>query len=258
MSVELADLAEPGTVRGGTAPASRVRWPELESGPGEAVAAPGLTAAGLPQEIEFIPVVDAESWHRVLSGESLEDEIERARQEGYREGFHRGRAEGSEETLRQVRSSKDLLLRAAEELRARQAGLLASLEEEMVRLSLALAARVVGEAAGQNRELVLLTVREALRRAEGESAITVRVHPADLECVRSNRESFRDALDGIEKIEFLADRRVGPGGCMIDTASSRIDARVDMQVNELVEAILAHLEEKHDTTRLDGAAPEDA
>jgi flagellar biosynthesis/type III secretory pathway protein FliH len=189
---------------------------------------------------------------------SREDELERARQEGYRSGFHRGRTEGTEETLRQVRASRDLLIRVAEEFKADRDALLRSLEEEMVRLALAIAERVVGEVAGRDRELVLLTVREALRRAQGEGSVMVRVNPADLETVRRDRECFRDALDGIEKIDFVADRRVGPGGCIVETASMRLDARVEAQVTELTQAIVDHLEEKHDSARLDRTAPPDA
>jgi flagellar assembly protein FliH len=225
-------------------------WPPL------GLDVPAAREPGGPREpSSFVPVADPASYRRMKHGQRGEDPQERARQEGFREGFRRGKAEGTAEAMRALGGVRELLQRAAEELRRSRERLLRDLEAEVVRLALAVAARVVRREGEENRELVVATVREALRRVEGEDHLVIRVHASDLETARSHREVWQDAMDGVERIEIVSDRRVPPGGCIIDTAGAQVDARLETQLEELTRGLRDHLEEGHVLSALGSVPP---
>jgi len=41
------------------------------------------------------------------------------------------------------------------------------------------------------------------------------------------------SMDGIQKIEVIADRRVKRGGCVLETSVGNVDARIQSQLSEI-------------------------
>jgi flagellar assembly protein FliH len=65
------------------------------------------------------------------------------------------------------------------------------------------------------------------------NSVTLRVHPEDLRLLEGARE--RLTAEGISgtPIDFKADSTIGRGGCLIDTESGLLDARLDSQLERL-------------------------
>ena len=80
---------------------------------------------------------------------------------------------------------------------------------------------------------ILALVKVALSRLADQSVITVRVNPKDCQSILHFRESpgHRDSWhDGIKLVE---DPLITRGGCLIETDSGVIDARVEEQFREI-------------------------
>jgi flagellar assembly protein FliH len=80
-------------------------------------------------------------------------------------------------------------------------------------------------------------VRNALRRVSDSGSLRIRVHEDDLETVRANREELLSLVDGIPHVEIVSDRRVGAGGCVVETAGGNIDARIETQLETVGETL---------------------
>jgi flagellar assembly protein FliH len=44
-------------------------------------------------------------------------------------------------------------------------------------------------------------------------------------------------LDGARQLEIIEDRRVGRGGCVIETSAGTIDARIDTQFEQIADKL---------------------
>ena len=71
--------------------------------------------------------------------------------------------------------------------------------------------------------------------------VTVLVDPADLHLVSAACAELEAQVGGIEHCDVQADRRVGPGGAIVRTLESEVDATVDTQLERAREVIQAEL-----------------
>jgi flagellar assembly protein FliH len=162
---------------------------------------------------------------------------EDAHQEGYRAGFSEGYSAGHA-------AADDEAARAHERTRSEIAGMVAQIEEErraiwleseqqIVSFSLEIAQKVVKDDAKVNRDIAISVIRNALRRVVDTTRIRIRVSVDDLANVRSEREMLISLIDGLDNVEIVEDRRVSPGGRVIETNGGTIDERGETQFAEL-------------------------
>lgn len=121
-------------------------------------------------------------------------------------------------------------------------------EPELLKLSFAVAEKIIGREVAERPELVLELIRRSLKRIKDKSALRIRVNPDDLQLVKEARAELLASVDGVEKIEVSDDRRVARGGCIIESPNGTLDARVATQLRELERSMgkVAPHEPQHD------------
>jgi flagellar assembly protein FliH len=163
----------------------------------------------------------------------LATQLEQAQQEGYDAGFAQGIAEGRAELAGAVAA----LQAAAAELTARRDALCDVVEPAAISLALAGAEQIVGAALEIRPELVLETTRGALRRLVDRDRVTILVHPDDLERTRTQAADLAEELGGIGVLDVQAERRIAPGGVIVQTPEGDVDARLDTRLARLGEVV---------------------
>lgn len=156
-----------------------------------------------------------------------------AREEGYREGLQRGRDEASKESKRQIVSVGEIL--AA--LRIERQRQLDAVQELAVELAFVAMGRILGDALA-TREGVIEMVRHALQEeADRHRLKIVRISPDDWNFLG---EAGRAALveEAGAGIQVVADARVKLGGCLLDLERGALDARLEVQLARLKDALL--------------------
>jgi flagellar biosynthesis/type III secretory pathway protein FliH len=158
---------------------------------------------------------------------------EAARAQGYEEGL----AAGLAEARARVGPAADAFAEAVSAVEAARDELVGLVEERAVELAVAIAEKIVGAAVDVRPELVLEVVGGALRRVLERDFIVLEVNPADLELVRDAVEELTQRLGGFRRIEVVAERRVGRGGCIVRTGEGEIDARIAEQLERAAELL---------------------
>jgi flagellar biosynthesis/type III secretory pathway protein FliH len=130
---------------------------------------------------------------------------------------------------------------AAGQFAAEQAATAERLEAHAVELALMIADKVVSGSVAVRGELVVESVRGALRGLIERERITVLVHPDDLETMRAAMDGLRASLGGVEHCEVQAERRVGRGGAIVRTPDGDVDARLETKLQRVREAIETEL-----------------
>ncbi len=157
---------------------------------------------------------------------SLEQIIDEARDRGHAEGFAAGRADA----LAQLAPAADAMAEALVEAQRQTDVFVEDAERAAVELALALAGKIVGAAVEVQPELVLEVVAGALRRTTVRDQLVLELNPEDFDLVRDAAEAVAGRIGGVRRMDIVAERRVGRGGCVIRTGEGEIDARVDQQL----------------------------
>ncbi|BAS27499.1 FliH/SctL family protein [Limnochorda pilosa] len=166
------------------------------------------------------------------------ERVDRARREaeesGFEEGVRQGRAQGldeAREVLHRLEGLVDRVVRLREELLARH-------EEDVVKLSLAVAEKVIGRVVEEDREVAARTVRQLLNQVAGATEIRIRIHPDDLPAVRAHEEEWKRLAEGSRSLALLPDDRVAPGGALVETEFGAIDGGIEGRFVEVSQTLM--------------------
>jgi flagellar assembly protein FliH len=110
-------------------------------------------------------------------------------------------------------------------------------EQDVIAFVLEMAKRVVKVEIQQNPKVVGEMIRHALRRVADKDNIRIRVSPDELQAIRSDRKELLLVLDGARQLEIVDDRRIGRGGCVIETSAGTVDARVETQFGQIADKL---------------------
>jgi flagellar assembly protein FliH len=174
------------------------------------------------------------------NGSAVTDSLRAAEIE--KQAYERGFADGQKAGLELGEKATEPLLeqyaRSLDQLKKLRREVLVASEREVVRLALEVARKIVRREIAIDEELTLTLVKVALSRIEDQSLITIRVNPKDHGIIRRYQavRSDNDALG--EGIKLVEDPLISRGGCVIETESGIIDARVEEQFREIEKGFL--------------------
>ena len=174
----------------------------------------------------------------VVQARAHADELVRAaalesaaiRHEAYAEGREQGQLDGVALARAELAESMALLQAALSEGKSVHDRLLWAAEHEIVELVIAATRTVVGEQARLDPALAVDVVEQALQRAGAQNVVTVQLHPTRLELVEARLNELRGTP---LLFELRGDDSIEVGGCIVNTSTGQIDARLDVQLDEV-------------------------
>jgi len=167
---------------------------------------------------------------------ALKGELERVRQDAerrIREASEAGRTEGNS-AARQAMSQKleTELVRAAkllEEITGAGPKLRRQAEEDLVRLAVAIARRVLRRELTVDPEAMLGLVKAAFARIDHREVFQARTDPASEQAVQRIIQS----ADIGRRVKLVADPALLPGSLVLETSRGQLDASVETQLDEI-------------------------
>jgi flagellar assembly protein FliH len=168
-------------------------------------------------------------------------EIDSAYKRGLTEGEAAGRKAGAEV------AAKDYNSRIAEIEKRIETMLASALESKrasysesgrmLLDLSMLIAGKVVAAEISVNPEVVLSVIKKAVSFIADREKMVVRVNSSDLETVSGKKEFWTSIGERLEGIKIESDARIEKGGCIIETSSGAVDARMDVLFQGIKETI---------------------
>ena len=175
---------------------------------------------------------------------------EQARHEGYAEGVLQGRQEGLAQAQKAARQqvqeelsaeSRRLIELAGQmigEIAAARQTLMQESKDRMLGFALALAAKIVGQVASTDIRAAQANLAKVLELADGEATISVKVNASQLRRLQEELPELVAALRVRGQVELSGDDSVPMGGARLLGKSGEIDATIETQWNNVVEALL--------------------
>ena len=180
-----------------------------------------------------------------------DDELQRARKEGYEAGYRNGFAAGQQEGYRkgfaeaeqrfreqqwqQHQHIQQLLNNLAEAIRNELETFFSRAEEAVTELALEIAKKVVEVEVKTNPEVVRKSVSQALNELKGGS-ITVRLNPADFSLL-GNDLNLLNLGEGVS-VRFVPDETVEQGGVVAESEQGFVDLQPSTKLALLQSEVL--------------------
>jgi flagellar biosynthesis/type III secretory pathway protein FliH len=156
--------------------------------------------------------------------------IQRALEEGYARGHADGVAAGQNEVRHSFAGPLRALAAAIAQIEAGQARVAAIADERIASLSLAIARHLVEREVQVDPTVLHRLVRRAIEEFPADQHLTVRVNPDDLARLQAVAGG---TFVSAREFAWVADARVGCGGCVLESADRIVDSRVETAIERI-------------------------
>jgi flagellar assembly protein FliH len=154
--------------------------------------------------------------------------------DAFARGFAQGERAGAEAAAERGKAMLRRLAETLEELAGLRARIIHETERQVVQLALAIARKVIHREVSIDHDLLAAIARVALDRLGESTQVVVRLNPDDHAVAAGAGASAWP----VGHVTVVADPRVPPGGCRVESELGVVDAGVDAQITEIARALL--------------------
>jgi len=159
-------------------------------------------------------------------------QLENIRKQAYKEGFEEGQKQGLEQFKVQSTSLKEKLIQVINKLQKPLAKIDKEVEEQLLQVCVMIAKQVIRRELKQEPEQIAAVIRECLKILPSSNTYPkIKLHPDDYQCVKEIYPNLEDPSD--QGWVIIEDSSITPGGCIVDSDSSHIDATIESRINQI-------------------------
>ena len=181
--------------------------------------------------------------------ENIKDKLARIEKEAYGKGFLQGQKDGLALEKKQMEEKGKQFDTLFSELNGLKARIHSETEEELLKLSMLTAKRIIREETRTDIQIIGRTIRSALKFVVEKSHIRILINPDDMEAVREILPDLAALNKGAE-FQLTEDNGIKRGGCILETGFGKINATIEGQLEVLEQKVdqefKSHQEEFHD------------
>jgi flagellar assembly protein FliH len=163
--------------------------------------------------------------------------------EAYEKGFAQGERDGQALGQKRIETALEPLHILLQEMNRLPEDLQQRLEQEHLRLILAIVRKILHRDSLLPEETIVETLRSAFRFVVDRKKGLIHVHPKDFAYLLAHPDFLPFSMQGEDSagIKLLADPSVGRGGCFLETNHGDIDAKLDEQLDQIASALWAKI-----------------
>lgn len=161
-------------------------------------------------------------------------EVEKLVEEAYDNGFAAGRSEAEESFAAVCRALSATIV----EVGGVRERIIRESEESLLRLAVMVAKQVVQQELSMDRKILAQFVAEAVRAVADQDEIVIGLNPEDCRLVSANRHLYLGSVADKRQLSIKPDDTVPVGGCIVETPTGLIDARVEAQLAEIFKRLM--------------------
>ena len=110
-------------------------------------------------------------------------------------------------------------------------------EKNILQVAAGIAHQMVARALPEMKDLPVSLLRDALEMTVGCTSVKVRMNPDDLNALRAPAEALLKEFSQITSAELIADARIQPGGCEVETSMGVIDQQLESRLKRIIEEL---------------------
>jgi flagellar assembly protein FliH len=198
---------------------------------------PGARNSGAARNSEAARNAEGASPDHAAQMQRMEQQCERRVAEARAAGQREGEAAARTRATAEVQPVIEKLARSIEDLAQIRGRLRKQAEGDVIKLSLAIARRVLRRELAIDQDAMRGLVIAALEKLQAQEICRVRTNPAQAAVVAAClRQGAANA-----KVEVIPDGSLQPGGVVFETNQGNLDASVDSQLAEIERGLADHI-----------------
>jgi len=172
--------------------------------------------------------------------------FEQGNQDGYKAGEEKAKTDYDERlkkeadriTPESLKTLKPALEKAIENLVEAENVFVSRWEEGALHITAAMARQAIRRELPNMADVPIKLLREALELAVGCTRLKIRMNPQDVESLNQEIHTLIQKILPIAETEIIADIRVTPGGCYLETSQGIIDQRIESRLERIVSELI--------------------
>lgn len=192
-------------------------------------------------------VIELEQLNKKLKDEikkidaSARESLQKAYAQGFAEGSKKGREQGVAETAvdykKKLGGLHDQTVKFLKTVEEEKNGLYANADRTILALCLQIVRKILTVEPVTQPEVILAVLKKALSYISEREKITIRVSSSDFKIVNENRDFWAPVNERLKNISIEQDDHIERGGCMVESSSGMVDARIGVQLDSITEMI---------------------
>lgn len=199
-------------------------------------------------DYERCNVTDTDADGDVINEEKLSEIEKTAYLRGYEAGEKAGMEAGLESGYKETASILKTASCLIEKLERLRQEMTEKSQKEILKLSIAIARKVVHSEITVNREVMAAILKAAVKKLDVKDSVRVRLNPKDAEYVSGKKHELLGAMDGVREMTIEEDLSVPQGGCVVEAGLAEVDARLEQQLDEITDGLMKGYEENERTS----------
>jgi flagellar assembly protein FliH len=158
-----------------------------------------------------------------------EDDLQRQLSEAYSRGVEEGRQvaeRGLSNVFRAIREGADSLASLREKVLKKSEG-------DLLKLACLVAKKIILQEIRQDPMILANIVAVTVNQCSDREKITIKLNPADYQTVMANQQMLAETVGDESRVSLAPDSSVMPGGCLVETPTGTVDARIEAQLEEV-------------------------
>ena len=156
-------------------------------------------------------------------------------QQAWNKGHEAGQAESRAAFEQQTAKLREEISKALRDFAAERDTYFQRVEEQVVRLTLAIARKILHREAQVDPLLLTGILRVALEKIASNTNTRLRAHPSD---IKVWRDYFTQARENFAPPELIGDPEIQPGRCILETELGTTEIGLDTQLKEIEQGFL--------------------
>ncbi|HEC67537.1 MAG TPA: hypothetical protein ENI35_01785 [Candidatus Desulfofervidus auxilii] len=176
--------------------------------------------------------------------EKAKKEAEIIKKKAYEEGFIRGKNEGLELEKKRLSEIVHNLINGLSEINYLKEKMVKQLEKNMIILIKEISKKVILNETFTNKEIVKNLIKQALQQLIDKTHVDIKVSPQEFEYLLKFKKNFLEEVEGLKHVNIVKEKKVKPGGFIIETDTEILDGRIEKRLENIFKAIEEQSESK--------------
>lgn len=164
----------------------------------------------------------------------------RGHEAGERAGLEAGLESGYKEAASLIKTASCLI----EKLECLRQEITEKSQKDILKLSMAIARKVVHAEITVNKEVVAAILKAAVKKLDVKDSVKVRLNPKDAEYISGKKHELLGAMDSVREMIIAEDLSVPRGGCVVEAGLAEVDARLAQQLDEITDGLMMNLKDE--------------
>jgi flagellar assembly protein FliH len=174
---------------------------------------------------------------RLAGKRAVADNFEKGKAEGFAAGEKSGHDKAKAVFDAEIAKIKEQTAKYFKQLEDSKKTMINGLEHVLLSFCVELTKKILSCELETNKEIITATIKRALAMIADRENVVIRVSPGDMEVASGNKDFLSSVTERLENVRIEEDTRVGKGGCIIESNSGTVDARLGVQLEEVADLV---------------------